>query len=261
MNLIDKQCKRIKSEKRLGLMMHVVLGYPSLEASRQLILAMAQNRVDFIEMQIPFSDPLGDGPVIRLANTASLSAGFRTKQAFMLAKKLRRKDKVEIPLLFMTYFNIVFNYGVKKFCADAQAAGVNGLIIPDYPSAAETHDHLSKYAKKYNLQLIEFVSLDSAPADIKRAAKTARGFVYCFAQRGVTGRRQQMLEELGGHLKRLKKYIKIPLAVGFGISRPEHLANLKGKADIGIVGSAVLEEYNRRGLSGAVGLVGRLRNG
>lgn len=251
MNLIDKQIQKIKSEKRMGLMAHVVAGYPDIKTTRKLVLMMDKAGADFIEIQIPFSDPLGDGAVIRVANTSSLEKGFRVKDAFSLVKKLKRQDKIKTPILFMTYFNIVYNYGVEKFCQDARLAGASGLIIPDYPDAADKHENLGKYAKANHQYLIKFLALDSSKEKINQTNKKAQGFVYLFSRRGVTGEQAKVLKELEIYLKKYKKNIKIPLGVGFGISQKEHIQKLKGKADIAIVGSAIIKAYDKEGIKGA----------
>ncbi|MBT3538512.1 tryptophan synthase subunit alpha [Candidatus Parcubacteria bacterium] len=251
MNLIDKQNQKIKEENRLGLMTHVVAGYPNLEETRKIILMMVEQGVDFIEIQIPFSDPLGDGPTLRIANTKALETGVKVKDVFELVKNLRQKDGVKIPLLFMTYFNIVHHYGIEKFCFDASQIGINGLIIPDYIDEAEEYDHLRELVIKNNLYLIDFLSLDTSSKYTEKIGNKAKGFIYCFSQRGVTGTRDDMVEELGGHLNKIKSITDCPLAVGFGISKAEHVQDLRGKADTVIVGSAVIKAYNERGLNGA----------
>src|SRR3989344_4588286 len=150
MNNIDIQYKKIRQEKRMGLMTHVVIGYPSMKGTRALVNMMAQEGVDFIELQIPFSDPLGDGPTIHEANTRALLKGVHVKNALALVKTLRKKDHIKIPLLFMTYINIPFTYGLEKFCKDARKVGINGFIIPDYNLELEKIDHFDKLANKHN---------------------------------------------------------------------------------------------------------------
>lgn len=249
MNLIDKQLETINKQGRLGIMTHVVAGYPNIAESRKIINAMAKAGVDFIEIQIPFSDPMGDGATIRVANTKALAKGFKTKNAFELVRKLRQDDKIETPLLFMTYFNIIFNYGIEKFCRDSKAAGINGLIVPDYPNSAESRDHLQKHAQNNNLNLIPFLSLDSTTETIKNISKTKQGFVYCFSLRGITGARDKILQELTIYLNKIKKQIKLPIGVGFGISAPEHISELKNKTDIVIIGSALIKAYDNGGIN------------
>ena len=251
MNNIDKQYKKIKNANRLGLMTHVVVGYPSIKDTRILVKMMVEEGVDYIELQIPFSDPLGDGAVIREANTHAIANGARVRDAFQLVKTLRKKDDIKIPLLFMTYLNIVFTYGFEKFCSLAEKVGVDGLIILDYNMLHEEQDHLNKIAKKYNLILIRFISLDSNEKRMKILAKGAngpQGFIYCFSTQGITGVRQKLNLYLNKHLTHVRKFFKQPLAVGFGISKREHIKSLKGYADIIIVGSALIEAFKKDGL-------------
>jgi tryptophan synthase alpha chain len=251
MNKLDEQFKKIEAEGRLGLMTHVVIGYPTLDDTRALAKMMAAEGVDFVELQIPFSDPIGDGSTIRKANTATLAGGIHVKDAFTLIKTLRDEDKIEIPLLFMTYLNIVYTYGFEKFCADAQTVGINALIIPDYNMAHERVDHLDDIAQKHGLVLIRFVSLDSNDERLKRISDGASGFIYCFSTRGITGARLDLDIYLSAHLANVRKFFPgSPLAVGFGISKGEHLRSLKGSADIAVVGSALLEAFEEQGLEG-----------
>ncbi len=146
MNLIDKQLIKIKNENRIGLMTHMVVGFPSLDKTISLVKNMAEAGVDFVELQIPFSEPLADGPTIMGACEKALRDGFKVKDAFDVAANLS-KD-LEIPLLFMSYYNIVFKYGTEKFCADAKKAGISGLIVPDIPFEEEKHEHFNKFCKR-----------------------------------------------------------------------------------------------------------------
>ena len=236
----------------MGLMTHVVVGYPTLDDTRRLVKMMAAEGVDFIELQIPFSDPMGDGPTIHRANTAALAGGVRVKDVFTLLKTLRDEDKIDIPLLLMTYLNVVYTYGFEKFCAEANAAGVNALIIPDYNMAHENIDRFEEIARGHDQILIRFVSLDSSEERLKRIAEGATGFIYCFSTRGITGARQDLDVYLKAYLANVRKFFPSdPLAVGFGISTGEHVNFLKGNADIAVVGSALLNAFEEHGLEGA----------
>src|SRR6185437_11988552 len=152
MNKIDQKLTELKKKKRIGLMTHVVVGYPSVEETVMLVRAMAESGVDFVELQIPFSDPLADGPTIMQACEESLNRGTKVKDAFDVMRKLSKE--VSIPLLFMSYYNIVFRYGVQKFCRDAKKAGASGLIVPDMPIDEEVHEHFYAFANKFGLRII-----------------------------------------------------------------------------------------------------------
>lgn len=252
MNKINEQYQKIKSQNRMGLMTHVVIGYPTLEDTRALVKMMVAEGVDFIELQIPFSDPLGDGPTIHKANTKSLAGGVKVSDAFKLMKTLREEDGIQIPLLFMTYLNIAYTYGLEKFCSDAEAIGVNGMIIPDYNMVHEDVDNFDAITKKHNQILTRFVSLDSSEERMQTLADGAEGFIYCFSTRGITGARQDLDAYLNTHLAHVRKFFpNNPLAVGFGISSGEHVKSLRGSADIIVVGSAMIKAFEEGGLEGA----------
>ncbi len=233
----------------MKLITHVVVGYPSLAMTRKIALLMAKEGADFLELQMPFSDPLGDGPTIRRANSRALDNGTRVRDAFLLARRLVRRDNIKIPLLFMTYFNIPLTYGVEKFCKDAKDAGASGLLIPDYNLDMESADKLEYHAKKNNLALIRFVSLDSDAGRIAFLAKNAREFLYCFSTQGVTGQRRNLDPRVFKRLRDLKKHTNLSLAVGFGISSARHIKRLKDYADIAVAGSVFLQCFETGGLA------------
>lgn len=242
MNLIDKQIEKIKKEKRLGLMTHVVIGYPSLEVTESLVQVMEDTGVDFIELQIPFSDPLADGPTIMRACEKALENGVKVKDAFKLAHKL--SQKIKIPLLFMTYYNTVFKYGTKRFCVDAKMAGISGLIVPDVPLEEEHQEYFIKYCKEAGLKNIRVISPVSNEDRLIKNAKVANGFVYCTARQGITGAKEDLEPNILAFLTRVKRIFKIPVALGFGISKKEHLEKLAKFTDIVVVGSAIIDLIN-----------------
>lgn len=239
MNLIDRQFEKIKREKRIGLMTHVVVGYPSLEATEEVVRVMAENGADFVELQIPFSDPLADGPTIMKASEEALRNGTKVKDAFTLMRKL--SAEVEIPLLFMGYYNTVFNYGTARFCKDARSAGASGLIVPDIPLEEEKYEHFMESAKKNDLYAIRVVSPASTSERLEKNAAVAEGFVYCMARQGITGAKKDLDPELINYLKRVRSIFDVPVAVGFGISKKDHIQALRGYADTAIVGSAAID--------------------
>ena len=243
MNTIARQLQKIKAENRLGLMTHIVVGYPSLAESRKLVLAMAEGGADFIELQIPFSDPVADGPVLMRANQVALANGATVAQALELMANLSSQAK--IPLLFMTYFNIAHHYGVAKFCQAAANAGASGLLVPDMPLDEEPNEQFIKAAEENGLTAIRLLSPASNERRIKLNAAIAKDFIYFVSRKGITGAQAELDPELRDHLKRVKKFSDLPLAVGFGISSPAHVAALKGWAEIVVVGSAAVNVYDQ----------------
>jgi len=242
MNKLEEKLIEIKKRKRIGLMTHLVIGYPSLEETISLVKLMEQNGVDIVELQIPFSDPLADGPTIMKACEASLKQGTKVKHAFAIMRQV--SGEVSIPLVFMGYFNTLFTYGVEKFCQDAQHAGAAGLIVPDMPVDEENKEHYLKFCKKYKLHNIQVISPVSTDDRLKKNAKVANGFIYCTARQGITGAKNTLHPDLVSYLEKVKQFFDIPLAVGFGISKKEHIQVLKNKADIAIIGSAIMNSMN-----------------
>lgn len=230
-------------KSNLKLMTHVVVGYPSLVGTERLVETMEEVGVDMVELQIPFSDPLADGPTIMRASEKALESGVKVKDAFDMATKLSKK--VKIPLFFMAYFNNVFKYGVEKFCKDSKEAGITGLIVPDMPIDEEDEEHFMKFCNKYGLNHIRVISPASSEDRLKKNAKVANGFVYATARQGITGARNSLDPKLISFLTRVKSKFKVPLAVGFGISKKEHVQALKGYADIAIVGSALIDVIDK----------------
>lgn len=255
MNKIDTRLRKIKKEGRLGLMTHLVIGYPDLDKSIELARVMIAEGVDFLELQIPFSDPMADGPTLMVANAKALAYGATVKKALAAMRKLSRTDT---PLLFMTYFNVVLQYGAAKFCRDAGRAGCSGLIVPDIPLEEEEREHFIASAEKNNLFAIRLLSPASTHERLKLNSRVAKGFVYFTSRKGVTGSRRFLDSDLANHLVRLKKHFSVPVAVGFGLSAPEHLKTLKGKANIAVVGSAITDTFNRSPIGQKVQSVRRL---
>lgn len=243
MNKINQQVEEIKKDRRFGLMTHVVVGYPSLEETLELVKLMDKIGVDFVELQIPFSDPLADGPTIMKASEKALEDGVRVKDAFEIVRKLSKE--VSMPLLFMAYYNNVFKYGVEKFCKDAKGAGISGLIVPDVPIEEEGTEHFMQSCEENNLLHIHVISPASTDARLKKNAEVSQGFVYCTARQGITGAKDELDPKVGDFLRRVRQFFKIPIAVGFGISKREHLKQFGTNADIAIVGSAIIDIINQ----------------
>ncbi len=244
-NLLDQQLEKIQNEKRMGLMTHVIVGYPSLKETQQLVKLMDKSKVDFIELQIPFSDPLADGPTIMRACEQALEKGIKVADSFSLAKVL--SSRISTPLLFMVYYNNIFKYGVEKFIKDASFSGISGLIVPDMPLEEEEQEHFLKFCDKYKMHHIHVLSPASTDDRIKKNALFANGFVYCTARQGITGAKTELDPKIQQFLKRVSSQVDVPLAVGFGISKKEHINALKGHAQIAVVGSAILDIINAPG--------------
>jgi|SRR6185369_104574 len=242
MNKLDTKLQEMKRRKTIGIMAHVVVGYPSIEETIATVKTMETSGVDIVELQIPFSDPLADGPTIMKACEKSLENGTRVKDAFVIMKQL--SSEVSMPLLFMAYYNSIFNYGVKRFCRDAKTAGATGLIIPDMPLDEENEEHFYKYCKQYDLHTIQVLSPASNEQRLKKNATAANGFVYCTARQGTTGVKEQLDPNLGKYLQKMSKYFSVPIAVGFGISKKEHIKSIGSNADIAVIGSAVIDLMN-----------------
>lgn len=242
MNKIDLKLKQLNGEKGIGIMAHVVIGYPSLKETISIVKTMAESGVDFIELQIPFSDPIADGPTIMKACEKSLENGTKVKDAFEIMKKL--SSEISMPLLFMSYYNTVFKYGTEKFCRDAAAAGASGLIVPDMPIDEEGEERFYEFCKKYNLHAIHVISPASIEDRLRKNADMATGFIYATARQGTTDAKKGLDPEIENFLKRVKKHFSIPLAVGFGISSRERVDTIKDYADVAIIGSAVIDLVN-----------------
>jgi len=235
---IASQLEKIKREKRLGLMTHVVVGYPNLEGTETIVKTLIESGSDFIELQIPFSDPIADGPTIMAACDQALANGTNTDTAFELMSRLTADSPV--PILFVGYYNTVFHYGVDCFCQKAAEAGAAGLIIPDIPPEEESHEHFEEQAQKHGLTLVRVISPATSAKRLAYLAKTAVGFIYCTSTYGVTGARPELDPRLKEYITKVRQYFKVPIAVGFGISKKEHIDSLSNVADIAVIGSKII---------------------
>lgn len=214
----------------------VTCGDPSLDVTEKIVNAMVEAGADLIELGIPFSDPTAEGPVIQGANLRALSGGVTTDKVFDMAEKIRKNT--DVPMVFMTYANVVFSYGTERFCKRAQEVGMDGLILPDVPY--EEKEEFAEVADKYGLDLISLIAPTSHER-IATIAKDAEGFVYCVSSLGVTGMRSQITTDIGAMVKLVKAQKDIPCAVGFGISTPEQAKKMAVQADGIIVGSAIVK--------------------
>ena len=221
----------------------VTCGDPDLETTGKIVRAMAENGADLIELGIPFSDPTAEGPVIQGANIRALSGGVTTDLIFDLVRDLR-KD-VAVPMVFMTYANVVYSYGAERFIATCRDIGVQGLILPDIPY--EEKEEFLDLCHEYGVELVSLVAPTSANR-IAMIAKEAEGFLYIVSSLGVTGTRTEISTDLDAIVKVVRENTDIPCAIGFGISTPEQAAKMGAIADGAIVGAAIVKlvaEYGR----------------
>lgn len=214
----------------------ITCGDPGLDVTEALVYAMEEAGADLIELGIPFSDPTAEGPVIQEANVRALSQGVTTDLIFEMVERIRRRT--QIPLVFMTYANVVFSYGTERFANAAAKAGIDGLILPDVPF--EEREEFDEACKQAGIQRISMIAPTSLER-ISRIASCAEGFVYCVSSLGVTGVRSRISTDISSMVDRVKKERDIPCAVGFGISTPEQAAQMAAVSDGVIVGSAIVK--------------------
>ena len=220
----------------------ITCGDPDIETTIKTVNACVENGADLIELGIPFSDPVAEGPVIQAANLRALKGGVTTDKIFSMVRDLRKN--IKIPMVFMTYANVIFSYGAEKFISTCKEIGIDGLIIPDLPF--EEKEEFLPYCHKYDVDLISMI----APTSEKRIAKIAKeaeGFLYIVSSLGVTGVRNEIKTDLTSIINSVRKNTKIPCAIGFGISTPEQAKNMSGISDGAIVGSAIIKILEKYG--------------
>ena len=214
----------------------ITCGDPDLGTTKKIVKAMVDNGADLVELGIPFSDPTAEGPVIQGANLRALKGGVTTDKIFDMVAELRKE--VTVPMVFMTYANVVYSYGIERFAKRAAEVGMDGLILPDVPF--EEKEEFDTVCKKYGIDLISLIAPTSHER-IAMIAKEAEGFVYCVSSLGVTGMRTSITTDIGAMVKLVKAQKDIPCAVGFGISTPEQAKKMADQSDGAIVGSAIVK--------------------
>lgn len=226
-----------KRKGHKALIAYVTVGYPSIQATLKAVPLLVKSGCDIIELGIPFSDPLADGVTIQNSSFKALQNGVTPKVCLEVAAELRKK--VDVPLVFMTYFNPVFHYGAAKFCSDSARAGIDGLIVPDLPP--EEGAELDTSAKKCGLDLIYLLAPTSTDERLKIVADKSRGFIYLVSVTGITGARKSLPADLENFVSRVRKETAKPLCVGFGIAAPEQAKQVARLADGVIVGSKIIQ--------------------
>jgi len=238
MNRIERKFRTLKRQDKAAFIAFITCGYPNLSTTHKLILQFAKIGVDIIELGVPFSDPLADGPIIQEASQIALKRGVNLNKILNLVKAVR-KD-IDIPLIIMTYYNPIFCFGEERFAKKAAACGVDGVIIPDLPP--EEGRSFIRSANKFGLDTIFFLSPTSTRERIKFVSGVSRGFIYYVSLTGVTGPRQNLPRDLINNLKAIKKLTDKPVCVGFGISSIKQVKAVYKIADGAIVGSAIIKK-------------------
>lgn len=233
-------------ENKKALVGFLTAGDPTFEASCENVLAMARAGADLIEIGIPFSDPIAEGPVIQAANIRALSKGMTTDRAFELVKRVR--EDINVPVCFMTYLNPVFKYGYDRFFGRCAEIGIDGLICPDMPF--EEKEEAAEVARKYGVSIISLIAPTSENR-IKMITESAEGFLYIVSSMGVTGVRGEIKTDLSVIMESVKRYAKVPAAIGFGISTPEQAKQMAAISDGAIIGSAVVSLVEQYGENAA----------
>jgi tryptophan synthase alpha chain len=255
MQLEDRLKKNLEN-KDILLMTHIVLGYPSFEVNREVVRQMVENGVDCIEMQIPFSEPMADGPVIMKANLDSLANGTKVEECLTFGAEMA--STYDIPFLYMTYYNIIFKYGEEKFIDKCSETGITGLIIPDLPP--EQSDIFFQYSAQKQVSPILIYSPTSTDERMQELDSAGSGFIYCVARRGVTGKKSTLDDGFGTYLQRCRNASSKMLAVGFGIQTKEDIAALKGKADMAVIGSKTIQLVDDQGADAVGPFIAELRS-
>ncbi|MDD5348365.1 MAG: tryptophan synthase subunit alpha [Candidatus Omnitrophica bacterium] len=238
MNRIDKTFKRLRQQRKKAFIAFITAGYPSLRTTEELVLGFARAGVDIVELGIPFSDPIADGPVIQQSSFEALKKKTTLVKVLSLVKGLRRKTG--IPVCFMSYYNPLYAFGPERFLRRARESGVDGLIIPDLP-CEEAGDFL-RLCDKYGIDLIQFIAPTTTRQRCRKICGLARGFIYYISLTGTTGVRKKLAQDISGHLRSVRSMTRKPVCAGFGISNRRQVAKVSQLCDGVIVGSAIVNK-------------------
>lgn len=237
MNRINKKFRELKKKRKKAFIAYICAGDPTLGDTYRLAFALEEAGVDLIELGVPFSDPLADGPTIQAASGRALKNKVNLTKIFSLVEKLRKK--IDIPIVFMAYYNPVYQFGLKNFILKARKSGLDGVIIPDLPP--EEAGDFTKIAKEKDFCTIFLLAPTSTKKRIKMISSSSKGFIYYVSVTGVTGVRDRLGEDMRKNLRAIKRMTKKPVAIGFGISKPQQIKTIAKYADGVIVGSAIIK--------------------
>jgi tryptophan synthase alpha chain len=238
---ISRRFAELKERGELGLVAYVTAGDPALEATERIVLAAAEAGADVIELGVPFSDPLADGPTIQRASERALRSGTTLPGVLALAARIRAKS--DVPLVLFSYFNPILQMGFEKFAAESAAAGADGVLVTDLTPEESSEFHRAVRAR--GLDTIFLAAPTSTDERLQNIARVSSGFLYLISRTGVTGAREALPEDLPALIRRARAVTALPIAVGFGISLPGHVSILGGLADAAVVGSALVAEIER----------------
>ena len=255
MTMLENTLREVLTRKKILLMTHLVLGYPSFEVNREVIRQMVENGVDLIELQIPFSEPVADGPMILKANQQSIAKGAKVEQCLEFAGEITAE--FHIPFLFMTYYNILYKYGLEKFINRAYDINIKGFIIPDLPPE-EGKEYLEQ-VKRSGIAPIQIFAPTSSIERMQLLAGNGAGFIYCVARRGVTGKKTEFDQDFNEYMERCRSATSLPLAVGFGIRSKKEVDFLTGKADIAVIGTETIRLVDEKGADAVGPFIAGLR--
>ena len=245
--MVESYIKAKRKQKEILLMTHIVMGYPSFEASMAMVEEMVNAGVDLMELQIPFSEPMADGPVILNANQKALEGGATVEKCFEFARTAARR--FDIPFLFMGYANTLFQYGFSQFARKTADINIRGAIVPDIPP--EEGKAYIAAMKENHLCPVHIFSPTTSDRRMQYLAASSDGFIYCVARKGVTGKTTEFSDDLGHYLQRCRRATHLPIAVGFGVKDKRDVAYLKGKADIAVIGSQTIRIVEEEGITQA----------
>ncbi|WP_299982254.1 tryptophan synthase subunit alpha [Desulfobacula sp.] len=243
--MLESYIKERLKTKDILLMTHIVIGYPSFETSHEIVKQMVEAGVDLMELQIPFSEPMADGPVILKANQKAIEKGSTVKKCFEFAQRVSKE--FSIPFLFMSYANILYKYGMEQFSDKMAQINLKGAIVPDLPP--EEGKNYIRAMKKNELSPIYIFSPETSDERLAYLSSFASGFVYCLARKGVTGKETAFSIEISDYFSRCRKATNLPLAVGFGVKEKADVDYLKGKADIAVIGSQTIRIVEEKGVA------------
>ena len=253
--MLEQKLRALRQEKEILLMTHIVLGYPNFADCLRVVESMVEAGVDLMELQIPFSEPIADGPVILHANQRSLAAGSTVEKCLQFADDV--SSRFDIPFLFMSYYNILFKYGVVEFARKMKEIGVTGAIVPDLPPE-EASGYLAAMQEQ-SLAPIFIFSPNTPENRLETIAECAEGFVYCVARKGVTGAETEFTAGFTAYLERCRAATGLPLALGFGVKDSADVDFLRGQVDIAVIGTESIRVMEEQGVEAVGEFIAGLR--